>query len=139
MALRLNAGSDDGQGGGVFARQMSNRNGRHCGRPRFGDVAAIHNRLQCARIGIEQQNRRQMRRKLARCIAGEHGHELGAQARWMRDECRHQAEIGTRRADHEHRANRLEHFAGGKSAKRRLHRCNQVAHGKERLDLLFGQ
>ena len=52
---------------------------------------------------------------------------------------RHQAEVGLRRADRQHRPHRLQHFAGREARERRFHGRDEIAHRQQGLDLLFGQ
>ena len=56
-----------------------------------------------------------MRRQAALMVLVEHRHELGAEPRGLLDVGRHQAEVRVRRPDDQHRAHRLQHFAGGES------------------------
>ena len=79
MAVRLDAGSDDGERRGSLAREQARRHGRDGGSPRLGDVAAVEQRDQCAGCGIEQDDRRQVRVQPARGVRAEDGDELLAE------------------------------------------------------------
>ena len=85
---------------------------------RFGNVAAVDDRLQQAGVWIEEQDRGQVRRQTLLVILAVHGDELRAHAGRRRYVGRHQSEVRLRWSHRQHGANRLQHVARGEFRQR---------------------
>jgi hypothetical protein len=115
VAACLHAGAEDRERRGVGPRHVPRRHGRHSRRPRFGDVAAVHERDERAGVRVEQEDGRQMRRQAAPVVLAEDRHDLRAELRRIGYIGRHQAVVGLR-GPHRQDTHRLQHLTGRERA-----------------------
>ena len=93
MAARLHARAEDRQRRRLGSREVPRRHRRNGRGSRLGDVTAVEDGLERAGVRIQQDDGGQVRRKAARLVAVEHGDELRAEPRRLRDVGRHDAEV----------------------------------------------
>jgi hypothetical protein len=83
MAPRLRARSDDRHHRGVVSREQAGRHRRDRRGARLRDRASAEHREQRARLGAEEEHRRQMRRQIERRVAVEDRDDLRAEGRGL--------------------------------------------------------
>lgn len=137
MTARLHTRPDDGEHRSARKREMTDRNCGHGGRPRFSDVAPVHDRKQRAGVRIQQDNGSQMRREILRRIVTKDRDQLRSKRRDRSGVGRHGGEERMSGRDLDDRADGLVHLSSRELRQSALHRFDEICHRQKLTDVGF--